>query len=47
MPPIGKYKIIIRKTEKKKLESEKGSRIERGGESETELGRYRTGERKR
>lgn len=51
MPPNGKkiqknYKINIRKLEKK-LESEKGSRIERGGESETELGRYRTGERKR
>lgn len=40
------YKINIRKLEKK-LESENGSRIERGGESETELGKYRTGERKR
>lgn len=49
MPPNGKkkYKIIIRKTEKKTREWEGIENRERGGESETELGKYRTGERKR
>lgn len=51
MPTNGKKntKKLQNKYQKtgKKLESENGSRIERGGESETELGKYRTGERKR